>query len=70
MAILLVEHDVEMVRSLVDRVFVLDFGTLIIGGPDRSGVRRLRGASGLPRRCRMTKVSRSYRVPGMYRALF
>jgi branched-chain amino acid transport system ATP-binding protein len=32
-AILLVEHDVEMVRSLVTRVFVLDFGTLIAHGP-------------------------------------
>ena len=32
-AILLVEHDVEMVRSLVTRVFVLDFGTLIATGP-------------------------------------
>jgi branched-chain amino acid transport system ATP-binding protein len=32
-AILLVEHDVEMVRSLVTRVFVLDFGTLIASGP-------------------------------------
>jgi branched-chain amino acid transport system ATP-binding protein len=33
MAILLVEHDVEFVRSLVTRVFVLDFGTLIASGP-------------------------------------
>jgi branched-chain amino acid transport system ATP-binding protein len=32
MAILLVEHDVEFVRSLVTRVFVLDFGTLIASG--------------------------------------
>ncbi len=32
-AILLVEHDVEMVSELVDRVFVLDFGTLIASGP-------------------------------------
>jgi branched-chain amino acid transport system ATP-binding protein len=32
-AILLVEHDVEMVRSLASRVFVLDFGTLIASGP-------------------------------------
>jgi branched-chain amino acid transport system ATP-binding protein len=30
--ILLVEHDVEFVRSLVERVFVLDFGTLIASG--------------------------------------
>jgi branched-chain amino acid transport system ATP-binding protein len=33
MAILLVEHDVDFVRSLVTRVFVLDFGTLIASGP-------------------------------------
>ncbi|MCU1426647.1 MAG: transporter related [Actinomycetia bacterium] len=32
MAILLVEHDVDFVRSLVSRVFVLDFGTLIAAG--------------------------------------
>lgn len=32
-AILLVEHDVEMVQSLANRLFVLDFGTLIASGP-------------------------------------
>ena len=31
-AILLVEHDVELVQQLVERVFVLDFGTLIASG--------------------------------------
>ncbi len=31
-AVLLVEHDVEMVRGFTDRVFVLDFGTLIAQG--------------------------------------
>ncbi len=35
-AILLVEHDVELVRELVARVFVLDFGTLIASGPTAS----------------------------------
>jgi branched-chain amino acid transport system ATP-binding protein len=35
-AILLVEHDVELVRNLVERVFVLDFGTLIASGPTAS----------------------------------
>jgi branched-chain amino acid transport system ATP-binding protein len=32
-AILLVEHDVDFVRSLVQRIFVLDFGTMIASGP-------------------------------------
>jgi branched-chain amino acid transport system ATP-binding protein len=31
-AILLVEHDIDMVRDLAGRVFVLDFGTLIASG--------------------------------------
>lgn len=32
-ALLLVEHDVEMVRQLVQRTYVLDFGTVIAEGP-------------------------------------
>jgi branched-chain amino acid transport system ATP-binding protein len=31
-AILLVEHDVEMVQQFVSRLYVLDFGTLIASG--------------------------------------
>lgn len=32
-AILLVEHDVELVSSFTERAYVLDFGTLIAAGP-------------------------------------
>lgn len=35
-AILLVEHDVEMVRRFTDRLYVLDFGTLIAAGDTES----------------------------------
>ena len=35
-AILLVEHDVELVRTFVQRVYVLDFGTLIASGTTES----------------------------------
>ena len=31
-AILLVEHDVDLVRAFVERLFVLDFGTVIAAG--------------------------------------
>jgi branched-chain amino acid transport system ATP-binding protein len=32
-AILLVEHDVELVMRVCDRIFVLDFGKIIASGP-------------------------------------
>ena len=32
-AILLVEHDVELVAAFTERTYVLDFGTLIESGP-------------------------------------
>ena len=32
-AVLLVEHDVEMVQSFATRLYVLDFGTMIASGP-------------------------------------
>ena len=34
-AILLVEHDVELVAGFTERVYVLDFGSLIASGPTR-----------------------------------
>ena len=35
-AVLLVEHDVEMVSNLVTRLYVLDFGELIAAGPTQA----------------------------------
>jgi branched-chain amino acid transport system ATP-binding protein len=35
-AVLLVEHDVEMVSNLVTRLYVLDFGELIASGPTQA----------------------------------
>jgi ABC-type branched-subunit amino acid transport system ATPase component len=32
-AILLVEHDIDLVQQVVSRIFVLDFGTTIASGP-------------------------------------
>lgn len=32
-ALLLVEHDVEFVRSMADRLVVMDFGKVIAAGP-------------------------------------
>ncbi|TMK84777.1 MAG: ATP-binding cassette domain-containing protein, partial [Actinobacteria bacterium] len=32
-AVLLVEHDLEMVRRVVSRLFVLDFGSVLASGP-------------------------------------
>jgi len=32
-AVLLVEHDIDLVQQVVSRIFVLDFGTMIASGP-------------------------------------
>ena len=32
-AILLVEHDLAMVRRVADRLYVLDYGTVLTSGP-------------------------------------
>jgi branched-chain amino acid transport system ATP-binding protein len=32
-ALLLVEHDLEMVQRVVSRLFVLDFGSVLAAGP-------------------------------------
>jgi ABC-type branched-subunit amino acid transport system ATPase component len=32
-SIFIVEHDLDLVRSLADHAFVLDFGTILAGGP-------------------------------------
>jgi branched-chain amino acid transport system ATP-binding protein len=32
-SIFIVEHDLDLVRSLADQAFVLDFGTILAGGP-------------------------------------
>lgn len=33
MGMLLVEHDLELVRQVATRLYVLDFGHLVVGGP-------------------------------------
>ncbi len=60
-AILLVEHDVEMVSAFTDRVFVLDFGTLIARGHDRRRDEQRSGAQGLSRRDRPRRRGRTAR---------
>jgi ABC-type branched-subunit amino acid transport system ATPase component len=36
--VLLVEHDIELVTNVCDRVYVLDFGKLIFEGPIREAL--------------------------------
>ena len=56
MTIVLVEHDMDFVMNLVDRIVVMDFGAKITEGlPARNPRRRARAGS-LSRRCRMTAL--------------
>ena len=49
MSILLVEHDMDLVMGLVDRVVVMEFGTKLIEGTPRRSAGQPGGARGLPR---------------------
>ena len=51
-AMLLVEHDVDMVLDLVERIYVLDFGTLIAEGRPRRSSATPRCARRTSARCR------------------
>ncbi len=62
-AMLLVEHDVEMVQDFTSRVFVLDFGTLIASGADRGGDERRRRPQGVPRRARRHRRHQGHGEP-------
>ena len=46
--ILIVEHDMDFVMKLVDRLVVMNFGSKLVEGACR-GARRRAGAGGLPR---------------------
>ena len=50
MGILLVEHDMEFVMGLADRVVVMDFGATIAEGLPEDGAARSEGPRGLPGR--------------------
>ncbi len=49
MAVLLVEHDMELVMRICDLIYVLDFGVVIAEGHSRADPQRPVGAGGLPR---------------------
>ena len=48
--VMLVEHHMDLVMSVCDRITVLDFGKVIANGTPDAGPRRPGGARGLPRR--------------------
>ena len=69
-AVLIVEHDVEAVLALADRVAVLDDGLLIaLGGPERSATTRLSSppTSASPPRTSLVRQAAA-RVEGEVRA--
>ena len=49
MSILLVEHDMDFVMGLTDRIVVMEFGTKLIEGTPRRGAGQPGGARRLPR---------------------
>ena len=49
MSILLVEHDMDFVMGLTDRIVVMEFGTKLIEGTPRRSAGQPRGARRLPR---------------------
>jgi len=85
-AVLLVEHDVEMVSNLVTRLYVFDFGELIAGGPtaevlgDEAVRKAYLGDMGVsvsnvptrrrPRRCRDLELCDVEASYGPFRSLF
>ena len=56
MTIVLVEHDMEFVMNLVDRIVVMDFGAKLAEGPARRYPRRRARAGSLSRGRRMTAL--------------
>ncbi len=66
-AILLVEHDVELVASFTERCYVLDFGTLIAEGPTADVLASPEVRAGVPRRRHGTRRPHD-RHPGAGRA--
>ena len=56
LTILLVEHDMEFVMSLVDRIVVLDFGSKLCEGDAGGDPQRRPRPGSLSRRCRVTQM--------------
>ena len=56
MTIVLVEHDMDFVMNLVDRIVVMDFGAKLTEGPAGRDPRRRARAGSLSRRRRMTAL--------------